>query len=125
MLILWIANNYYAEVADIQTAFLHGHLEEELYLKGPEGYQEFLGERQSVNCYLNLNKSIYVLVQAAKAWWRRIASVLCKDLKFEQCKREIFLLKRKLDDGIVLLTTYVDDFLVILAVKHTMEEIGN
>ena len=38
MLILWVANNYYAEVADIQTAFLHGHLEEELYLKEPEGY---------------------------------------------------------------------------------------
>ena len=30
MLILWITNNYNAEVADIQTAFLHGNLEEEL-----------------------------------------------------------------------------------------------
>jgi Reverse transcriptase (RNA-dependent DNA polymerase) len=62
MLILWITNNYYAEVADIQTAFLHGNLEEELYLKEPEGYQEFLGERQSINHYLKLNKSIYGFV---------------------------------------------------------------
>ena len=70
MLILLIANNYYAEVADIQTAFLHRHLKEEFYLKEPEGYQEFLGERKSVNCYIKLNKSIYGLVQAARAWWK-------------------------------------------------------
>jgi Reverse transcriptase (RNA-dependent DNA polymerase) len=103
------------------------NLEEELYLKEPEGYQEFLGERQSINHYLNLNKSIYGLVQAARAWWKRFASMFCKDLNFEQCKSEICLLKRKLNEGIVLLTMYVDDCFVIgdkLAVKKTMEEIG-
>ena len=67
MFTLWIASNYYAEVADVQTAFLHGHLEEELYLKVQEGYQEFLGERNSIKIYLKLNKSIYGLVQAARA----------------------------------------------------------
>jgi Reverse transcriptase (RNA-dependent DNA polymerase) len=74
-----------------------------------------------------LKKSIYGLVQAARAWWKRFATVLFKDLNLEQCKSEICPLKIKLNEGIVLLTMYVDDCFVIgdkLAFKKTMEEIG-
>jgi hypothetical protein len=31
ILIFWVANDYYAEVTNIQTAFLHNHLVEELF----------------------------------------------------------------------------------------------
>ena len=44
MLLSWIVNNYEAEVADVQAAFLYGKLEEELFLSIPEGYKEFLEE---------------------------------------------------------------------------------
>ena len=44
MLLSWVVNDYEAEVADVQTAFLHGNLEEELFLTIQEGYKEFLEE---------------------------------------------------------------------------------
>ena len=44
LLILWILKDYYAEVADVQTAFLYGELEEEIYIKIPTGYYKFLKE---------------------------------------------------------------------------------
>jgi hypothetical protein len=49
---------------DVQTAFLHGESEEEIFMKIPEGYtedQEFYEMKA-----LNLNKAIYGLVQAAR-----------------------------------------------------------
>ena len=45
MLVLWIVRNYYAEVMDVQTAFLHGQLAEELFLEIPKGYREFMKKK--------------------------------------------------------------------------------
>ena len=39
MLLSWIVNDYEAKVADVQTAFFHGNIEEELFLSIPEGYK--------------------------------------------------------------------------------------
>jgi hypothetical protein len=63
---------------DIETAFLYGELEESLWMVFPEGYTEFLEEKQTFNgkrdpeiyC-LKLKKSIYGLVQAARQWWKK------------------------------------------------------
>jgi hypothetical protein len=63
-------------MANTQTAFLYVHLEEELPLKDPEGYQEYLGEEKFVNNYLYLNKLIYG-VQAAIVFSKKFAKVLC------------------------------------------------
>ena len=59
LLILWVLEDYYAEVADVQTAFLHGDLEEELFIKIPTGYKEFLEETSEKieKKYLQLEKS--------------------------------------------------------------------
>ena len=58
LLMTWIVKDLYAEVGDVQTAFLHGDLEEELFLKFPDGYKEYLKGN-----FLWLNKSIYGLVE--------------------------------------------------------------
>ena len=67
MLVLWIIGDYYAEVMDVQTAFLHGRLWEELFLEIPKGYREFMKERghEVKGEYVKLEKSLYGLVQAA------------------------------------------------------------
>jgi hypothetical protein len=55
---------------DIETAFLYGDLEEELWMEFPQGYEEFLKEKHnkmidsSTHC-LRLLKALYGLVQAA------------------------------------------------------------
>src|SRR5467141_129770 len=49
---------------DVKTAFLHGDLEEEVYMEQPEGMKE-PGKEDWV-CYMH--KTLYSLMQAAQAW---------------------------------------------------------
>ncbi len=128
LLILWIIDNLFADVADVQTTFLHGELEEEIFIKIPPGYKEYLSElEEKVNGkFLRLEKSTYGLVQAARSWWKKFTTVLKKDLGLEQFKNDSCLLKRKSSDGKVFLIVYVDDCFVLgdkKAVKKALEEI--
>jgi len=61
-----------AIIIDIETAFLHGNLEEEIYMDLPAGMKSFKDE-----CLLLL-KSIYGLVQGAQQWWKKLISILKK-----------------------------------------------
>jgi Reverse transcriptase (RNA-dependent DNA polymerase) len=51
---------------DVETAFLHGELEEEIYMQVPKGHEEVFEENKDI-C-LKLQKAIYGLVQAARQW---------------------------------------------------------
>jgi hypothetical protein len=128
LLILWVLEDYFAEVADVQTAFLHGDLEEELFIKIPVGYKEFLAEtNESIDHkYLQLEKSTYGLVQAARSWWKKFTTVLKEKLNFQQHANDSCLLKRIDESGRVFLIIYVDDCFVVgdkAAVKNTLTEI--
>ena len=128
ILILWVLEDYYAEIADVQTAFLHGDLEEEIYIKIPTGYKEFLSKKgQSIEGnYLQLEKSTYGLVQAACSWWKTFTSELKNKLGFKQCQNDSCLLKRTDQEGKVFLIVYVDNCFVMgneAAVKKALSEI--
>ena len=60
-----LVNNYTNIIIDVETAFLHGELEqdEEIYMECPPGLNA--GEDK----ILKLEKTIYGLVQAAKAFY--------------------------------------------------------
>ena len=61
-----LENDWEAYIVDIETAFLYGELEDEIYLKIPEGLDEYL-EKEFVkdDCFV-LDKSMYGLVQSAR-----------------------------------------------------------
>ena len=88
LLMTWVVKDLYAEVGEVQTAFLHGDLEEELFLKFPDGYKEYLNEigEAENGRFLQLNKSIYGLVQAARAWWKKFTGFLLKKLDLHSLK---------------------------------------
>ena len=44
LLTLWLNGSFVAKVLDVKTAFLHGKLEEELFIIISEGYQELAKE---------------------------------------------------------------------------------
>jgi Reverse transcriptase (RNA-dependent DNA polymerase) len=61
---------------DIETAFLHGKLDEDLWMAIPDGYDKYLKEKHkkdidnTTHC-LKVTKAIYGLVQAARQWWKK------------------------------------------------------
>ncbi len=64
-------------VVDVETAFLHGDLEEEIYMESPEG----LGHSKD-KC-VRLMKTLYGLVQSGRVFNKKLTKIL-KDLGFTQ-----------------------------------------
>jgi len=60
------------EQLDVKTAFLHGELEEEIYMLKPEGFAKISKE----NLVCRMNKSLYGLKQAPRCWYKRFDSFI-------------------------------------------------
>ncbi len=104
LLAIWISKRYSARLLDVKTAFLYGVLEEELFLSIPEGYEEFLKEafgEELKGKYLDLKKTIYGLVQAAREWWKKFIKTLKEKLGFKQYQSNNCLLIREDEAGFV------------------------
>ena len=93
---------------DITTAFLNGDLEEEVYMKQPEG---FLADGQE-HLVCRLKKSIYGLKQSPRCW-NQVLDAQLKLMGFKQSTSDpcIYTSKTKLD-GLFILGMYVDDILL-------------
>lgn len=91
---------------DVKTAFLHGELEEEVYMRQPAGVE--LGRRGQV---LRLRRALYGLKQAGRAWHKQLASELLAK-GFEQSNSDPGLWILRGEGGAVLAVFYVDDGLV-------------
>ncbi|KAL7566018.1 hypothetical protein ACA910_011037 [Epithemia clementina (nom. ined.)] len=99
-------------IVDVETAFLYGNLEEEIYMNIPQGFLEVEGTEENPNICCRLLKSIYGLVQAARQWWKRCVDQL-KKWGFELSKADPCLLCRKDEKGTCIVIMYVDDILVV------------
>jgi hypothetical protein len=71
----------------MQNAFLHGVLEEEVYMRQPHGYEN----KDTLNYVCKLDKAIYGLKQAPQAWYFRLSSKL-QMLGFSPSKGDTSLL---------------------------------
>ena len=87
MLIAKLIWNLKACIVDVETAFLHGELQEEIYMNIPEGMNS-----DSNNCLL-LTKTIYGLVQSAREFYKILISVL-KSIGFKENKSDPCLLSK-------------------------------
>ncbi|GAA0161560.1 hypothetical protein LIER_17843 [Lithospermum erythrorhizon] len=65
---LAVSLNMKIEQLDIKTAFLHDNLEENIFMKQPEGFKE--KGKEDITC--KLQKSLYGLNQAPRQWTNRI-----------------------------------------------------
>jgi hypothetical protein len=124
-LILKLLFGLHAEQYDIETAFLEGNLDEEIYMLLPEGYADYLKEKHG--CEINedeyclkLHMAIYGLVQAAWQWWKKFKGVL-KSLGFEPSSVDPCLFIKP-DVRLSLNTIYVDDG-CMLGKKETIETV--
>ena len=100
-----------SKIMDVETAFLYGDLEEEIYMQVPDGYTECGYNIETDECFL-LEKSIYGLVQAARQFWKKFVQTL-KTFGFEASEADPCLLCRQDENGLCVIIMYVDDMLLI------------
>jgi len=67
------AKNSQLHQMDVRNAFLHGDMEEEVYMKFPPGF-----EKQSSGKVFRLRKSLYGLTQAPRCWFAKFFGCLEK-----------------------------------------------
>ena len=109
--------NLHLEQLDVKTAFLHGDLEEELYMRQPEGFIK--EDRKNLVC--RLKNSLYGLKQAPRQWYKKFDSFMSSH-GFTRCQADHCCYFKKFDNNFIILLLYVDDMLVA---GSDMQEIVN
>ena len=105
LLAIAAANDLEIQQLDIKTAFLNGFLEEQVYVKQPPGFP--LG---SPDLVCHLNKALYGLRQAPRAWFTRLKQELV-GMGFTPSESDPALFTYHSKDAVFYLLVWVDDFL--------------
>ena len=104
---------------DVTTAFLNGHLKENIYMMIPEGFVN-----KSNTKVLKLKRAIYGLKQSSLVWYERVKDCLCK-LGFKNSKVEPCLFIKVNNNIKIIVTVYVDDFLIFSNSVQDTEKLKN
>ncbi|CAL9015427.1 unnamed protein product [Prunus brigantina] len=105
---------------DVKTAFLNGNLEEDIYMKQPEGFIQEKGE----NLVCKLCKSIYGLKQASRQWYIKFDEVV-KQYGFTENALDECIYMKMSGRNFIILVLYVDDILLActdLSMLHNCKE---
>jgi histone deacetylase 1/2 len=90
---------------DVQNAFLHGVLEEEVYMRQPPSFEK------GYHLICKLDKALYGLKQAPRAWYARLRSKL-QQLGFVASKADTSLFSLVKPEVTMFVLVYVDDIIV-------------
>lgn len=93
---------------DVKIVFLYVELKKYKYVTQPQGFIISMKK----NMVYKLQKIIYELQQASRAWYEKIDSFL-KGSRFQEENSDYNLYSRKSQGHIILIALYVDDLLMI------------
>nr|GEU94014.1 retrovirus-related Pol polyprotein from transposon TNT 1-94 [Tanacetum cinerariifolium] len=115
ILALTACKDYELEQLDVKTTFLHGKLEEVIYIKQPPGYEQ--GNKVCL-----LKKSLYGLKQSHRQWYKRFDEYMLNN-GFKRSSYDICIYYRSYAPGeYIYLLLYVDDMMIACKSK---DEIGS
>ncbi|GJR82618.1 retrovirus-related pol polyprotein from transposon TNT 1-94 [Tanacetum coccineum] len=103
------AEDLHLEQLDVKTTFLHGDLDEDIYMTQPEGFQ--LAEKEE-NLVCKLKKSLYGLKQAPRQWYLKLNSIIQR-AGYKRCAMDHCCYLKKVGSSFIILLLYVDDMLVV------------
>lgn len=93
---------------DVKSSFLNGYPKEEVYFKKTPGVKD----HELLNHVLKLDKALYVLMQAPRAWYERLLKFLLENF-FKRGKTENTLFLNSSGMEILISQVYRDDKIFI------------
>ena len=93
----------------MKTTFLHGNLEEEVYIEQPKGFK--IKGKEHLVC--KLKKNLYGLKQTPQQWYRKFESFITDYGYTRTPSDHCVFVKRFDDDDFIILLLYVDDILIV------------
>jgi hypothetical protein len=109
ILSLLAIEDLHLEQLDVKTIFLHGDLEEEIYMQQPHGY-EIKGKE---NFVCRLKKNLYGLKQDPRKWYLKFDKFMIEH-GYSRCHSDHCVYFKKVENGsYIILLLYVDDMLVV------------
>jgi hypothetical protein len=95
------------EQLDVKTTFLHGELEEEIYMDQLEGF--IVPGKEDLVC--KLKRSLYGLKQSPRQWYKRFDSFMLAH-GFKRSQYESYIYIKFVNESPIYLLLYVDDMLI-------------
>lgn len=106
LLAVAVKRDWHIHQLDVNNAFLHGDLDEDVYMKVPQGFG-----KQDDKRVCKLRKSLYGLKQASRNWYKKFTSFL-KSLGFKQSVADHSLFVFKKEEVFIVALIYVDDVII-------------
>lgn len=105
--LLAVANykNLIVQQMDVKSAFLHGEIEEDVYMSIPEGFE-------NTDKVCKLNKALYGLKQSPYCWNKKFDGFI-QGQSFVRSQTDPCLYIKHIKEGKMYLLLYVDDFLIV------------
>ena len=110
LIALSVKNGLKVHKVNVTTAFLNGTLDEEVFMRQPEGFE--VEEKKNLVC--RLKKSIYGLKQSPRCW-NVVVDTQLKNMGFVQSKNDPCIYYRNTGGEMFYAEVYVED--IILAGK--------
>ena len=91
---------------DVKSTFLHGDLQEEVYMDQPPGYVQ-----NDSSLVRHLMKSLYGIKQAPRSWYAKMDSFLL-DTIFSRFHSDRNVYTKEVGNHLIILFLYVDDLIL-------------